>query len=61
MSKKIDGEKKKLEKTFSIQAGREKLKANTTQQFYNSGRYLVEANKGDEKIAEGTIEVRDTY
>jgi hypothetical protein len=58
---KLDGEKKKLEKTFSIQAGREKLKANTTLQFYNSGRYLVEANKGDEKIAEGTIEVRDTY
>lgn len=58
---KIDGEKKKLEKTLIIEAGREKVSANTTLQFYNSGRYLVEASKGDEKIAEGTLEVRDTY
>lgn len=58
---KIDGEKKKVEKTFIIETGREKNSANTTLQFYNSGKYLVEASKGDEKIAEGTIEVRDTY
>lgn len=58
---KIDGEKKKVEKTLIVNAGREKVNANTTLQFYNSGRYLVEASKGDEKIAEGTLEVRDTY
>ncbi len=58
---KIDGDKKKVEKTFIVEAGREKTSANTTLQFYNSGKYLVEAVKGDEKIAEGTLEVRDTY
>lgn len=58
---KIDGDKKKVEKTFTVEAGREKTSANTTFQFYNSGKYLVEAVKGDEKIAEGSIEIRDTY
>lgn len=58
---KIDGEKKKVEKTFIIEAGREKTSVNTTLQFYNSGKYLVEAGKANEKIAEGTLEVRDTY
>jgi len=58
---KIDGDKKKLEKTFIVEAGREKTSANATLQFYNSGKYHVQASKGDEKIAEGTLEVRDTY
>ncbi len=58
---KIDGEKKKIEKTFIIETGREKTSANTTLQFYNSGQYIVEAIKGNDKIAEGTLEVRDTY
>lgn len=58
---KTDGDKKKVEKTFIIEAGREKTSVNTTLQFYNSGKYLVQASKGDEKIAEGTLEVRDTY
>jgi len=58
---KIDEDKKKVEKTFTVEAGREKTSANTTFQFYNSGKYLVEAVKGDEKIAEGSIEIRDTY
>ena len=58
---KIDGDKKKVEKTFTVEAGREKTSANTPFQFYNSGKYLIEAVKGDEKIAEGSIEIRDTY
>lgn len=57
----IDGDKKKVEKTSIIEVGREKNTANTTLQFYNGGKYLVEASKGNDKIAEGTIEVRDTY
>ncbi len=57
----IDGDKKKVEKTSIIEVGRDKTSANTTLQFYNGGKYLVEASKGTDKIAEGTIDVRDTY
>lgn len=57
----LDGEKKKTEKIFVIETSREKTVANTALQFYNSGNYLVEAVRGDEKIAEGNIEVRDAY
>ncbi|HOP62263.1 MAG TPA: hypothetical protein PK358_07270 [Spirochaetota bacterium] len=56
-----DGEKKKAEKTFTVKTDSDKSSANTTLQFYNSGKYLVEAVKGEEKVAEGTVEVRDTY
>jgi len=58
---KTDGEKKKAEKTFTVKTDSDKSSANTTLQFYNSGKYLVEAVKGEEKVAEGTVEVRDTY
>ncbi len=57
----LDGDKKKVEKTFAVETGREKTSANTTLQFYNGGKYLVEASKGNDRIAEGTIEVKDTY
>ena len=56
-----DGEKKRLEKTFSVQTERDKNRANTTLQFYNGGAYLVEAYRGDDRIAEGKIKVVDTY
>lgn len=58
---KLDGDKKKPEKTLIVETGRDKTSANATLQFYNSGKYHVQASKGDEKFAEGTIEVRDTY
>ena len=56
-----DGDRKKPEKSLSLSVGREKKIANATLQFYNSGKYLVEAYRSDDKIAEGSIEVRDTY
>ncbi len=52
---------KKPEKNMAIEVGREKNRANTTLQFYNGGTYLVEAYRGDEIIAEGKVEVKDTY
>lgn len=56
-----DGDKKKLEKSFTVGVGRDKKIANATLQFYNGGKYLVEAYRSDDKIAEGNIEVRDIY
>jgi len=56
-----DGDKKKVEKTFSLSVGREKTNANTTLQFYNGGKYLVEAYRSDDKIAEGNIEIKEGY
>jgi len=56
-----DGGKKKPEKISTVKTEADKNIANTTLQFYNSGKYTVEAFKGEEKIAEGTLEVRDTY
>jgi len=56
-----DGNKKILEKKIIIDVNREKNTANTTLQFYNGGKYAVDAFKGESKIAEGEIEVRDIY
>lgn len=59
--RRVDGDRKKDEKTMQVETGREKKSANTTLQFYNAGIYIVEAALAENKKAEGTVEIRDTY
>jgi len=47
--------------TFRIEVDREKSTASFNLPLYNEGSYRIEALKDDLKIAEGTLQVIDTY
>lgn len=55
------GSSEKVVNTMKIEVEREKSGAAFNLPLYNQGAYRIEALKDDVKIAEGNIEVVDTY
>ena len=57
----VEKNKKTVEKTIHLKVERDKSLTSTPLSFYNSGKYIVELYKENDKIAEGEIEVTDIY
>lgn len=55
----IEKNSKIVEKIIHLKVERDKSTANTPLSFYNSGQYVVELFKDNEKLGEGKIEVTD--
>lgn len=57
----IEKSSKIIEKTIHLKVERDQNTASTPLSFYNSGSYMVELYRENDKIAEGAIEVTDVY
>lgn len=57
----IEKSSKIIEKTIHLKVERDKAIASTPLPFYNSGKYVVELYRENDKLAEGEIEVTDVY
>ncbi|HNX24186.1 MAG TPA: hypothetical protein PKG60_09050 [Spirochaetota bacterium] len=57
----IEKNSKIVEKTIHLPVERDKKTASTPLSFYNSGKYVVELFRDNDKLAEGAIEVTDIY
>lgn len=55
----VEKNTKIAEKTVHLKVERDGKNANSPLAFYNSGNYVVELMKDNDKIAEGTIEISD--
>ena len=57
----LSGPSEVIENTIRIEVDRERSTAGFNLPLYNEGKYRIEAYRENELIAQGTIEVADTY
>ncbi len=57
----LEKSSKIVEKTIHLKVERDGSTASTPLSFYNSGNYVVELYKENDKLAEGSIVVTDVY